>query len=163
MGFLDKLKTQATDVASTVVEKTQETARVGQLQVQLRTLRNEERDLLADFGREAYRLHEQGTLDAGSPELTDTAAKIADVRARLSEKEAEVAEARGQRPDDADTVEAEAEEIVDASATGAATETTGETAGGATAGSAGTTGETTTDTTGQTTGKARGSKSKSDS
>jgi hypothetical protein len=164
MGFLDKLKTQATDVASTVVEKTQETARVGQLQVQLRTLRNEERDLLADFGREAYRLHEQGTLDAGSPELTDTAAKIADVRARLSEKEAEVAEARGQRPGDADTVEAEAEEIVDASATGAGTETTGETAAGTTGETTtGTTGETTTGTTGQTTGKSRGSRSKSDS
>ena len=156
MGFLDKLKTQATDVASTVVEKTQETARVGQLQVQLRTLRNEERDLLADFGREAYRLHEQGTLDTGSPELTDTAAKIADVRARLSEKEAEVAEARGQRPGDADTVEAEAEEVVDASAPGATTATTGETTGG-------TTGETTGETSGQTTGKSRGSRSKSDS
>jgi len=52
MGFLDKLKQQATDVASTVAEKTQETAKVGQLQVQLRNLRGEERDALNEFGRE---------------------------------------------------------------------------------------------------------------
>ena len=30
MGFLDKIKQQATDVATTVVEKTQETAKSGQ-------------------------------------------------------------------------------------------------------------------------------------
>ena len=48
MGFLDKIKQQATDVASTVVEKTQETAKTGQLQIQLRSLKNDERDALAE-------------------------------------------------------------------------------------------------------------------
>jgi hypothetical protein len=96
MGLLDKLRAQATEVAGQVVEKTQETARVGPLQLQLRTLRGEEKDALADFGREAYRLHSEGGLAEGSSELTAAAARIADERARIAEKEQEIAEARGE-------------------------------------------------------------------
>ena len=61
MGFLDKLKQQATDVASTVAEKTQEMAKVGQLQMQLRNLKGEEKDALAEFGRQAYGLYRDRT------------------------------------------------------------------------------------------------------
>ena len=140
MGFLDKLKTQATDVAGTLVEKTQETTRTAQIQVQLRSLRSEEKDLLAEFGREAYRLHQEGTLGGASPELTTTAAKIADVRTRLEEKQAEAAETRGEgRPADENTVEGEAEEIVDASAAGGTGTTGTGTTGSASTGTGGTT------------------------
>ena len=113
MGFLDKLKQQATEVASTVAEKTQETAKVGQLQVQLRNLRNEERDALADFGRAAFALHEEGALAERSGELAGAAAKIKDVRRQLADKEAEIAEVRGAGGDDGDsgTVESSAEEV----------------------------------------------------
>jgi hypothetical protein len=113
VGFLDKLKQQATEVASTVAEKTQETAKVGQLQVQLRNLRNEEREALADFGRAAYTLHEQGALAERSGELAGAGAKITDVRRQIADKEAEIAEVRGAGGEDggSDTVEASAEEV----------------------------------------------------
>ena len=76
MGFLDKIKQQATDVASTVAEKTQETAKTGQLQMQLRSLKGEEKDALADFGRQAYGLHRDGGLAERSGELASGAARI---------------------------------------------------------------------------------------
>ena len=116
MGFLDKIKQQATEVASTVAEKTQETARMGQLQVQLRNLKSEERDALAEFGRSAYALHEQNALAERSGELAGAAAKIADVRRQITDKEAEIAQVRGGDESDdggADTVESSAEEVAD--------------------------------------------------
>ena len=122
MGFLDKLKQQATDVASTVAEKTQETAKVGQLQVQLRNLRGEERDALNEFGREAYNLHEAGALAERSGELAGAAAKIADIRAQIADKEQEIAAVRsdgGGDDDDAtpgETVESSAEEVAEPAA-----------------------------------------------
>ena len=103
MGFLDKLKQQATDVASTVAEKTQETAKVGQLQVQLRNLRGEERDALNEFGREAYNLHEADALAERSGELAGAAAKIADIRAQIADKEQEIAAVRSDSGGDGDT------------------------------------------------------------
>jgi len=115
MGFLDKLKQQATDVASTVAEKTQETAKVGQLQVQLRNLRGEERDALNEFGREAYNLQEAGALAERSGELAGAAAKIADLRAQIADKEKEIAAVRSDSGGDGDTpgetVESSAEEV----------------------------------------------------
>jgi hypothetical protein len=114
VGFLDKLKQQATEVATTVAEKTQETAKMGQLQVQLRNLRNEERDALADFGRAAYTLHQEGALAERSGELAAAGAKIADVRRQIADKEAEIADVRGANGEDgaaSDTVESSAEEV----------------------------------------------------
>jgi hypothetical protein len=118
MGFLDKLKQQATDVASTVAEKTQETAKVGQLQVQLRNLRGEERDALNEFGREAYNLQEAGALAERSGELAGAAAKIADIRAQIADKEKEIAAVRSDSGGDGDggtpageTFESSAEEV----------------------------------------------------
>jgi hypothetical protein len=121
MGFLDKLKQQATDVASTVAEKTQETAKVGQLQVQLRNLRGEERDALNEFGREAYNLHEAHALAERSGELAGAAAKIADIRAQIADKEQEIAAVRSDSGDDGDTpggetVESSAEEVAEPTA-----------------------------------------------
>jgi hypothetical protein len=123
MGFLDKLKQQATDVASTVAEKTQETAKVGQLQVQLRNLRNEERDALTEFGREAYNLQEANALAERSGELAGAAAKIADIRTQIAAKEGEIAAVRSDGDaDDAgetaagETVESSAEEVPEPSA-----------------------------------------------
>lgn len=116
VGFLDKIKQQATEVASTVAEKTQETAKLGQLQVQLRNLKSEERDALADFGRSAYALHEQGALAERSGELAGAAAKIADVRRQIADKEAEIAQVRGGEGSEdgvSDTVESSAEEVAD--------------------------------------------------
>jgi hypothetical protein len=117
MGFLDKLKQQATDVASTVAEKTQETAKVGQLQVQLRNLRGEERDALNEFGREAYNLHEAGALAERSGELAGSAAKIADIRAQIADKEQEIAAVRSDGGGDdtpaGETVESSAEEVAE--------------------------------------------------
>lgn len=119
MGFFDKLKQQATDVASTVAEKTQETAKVGQLHVQLHNLRGEERDALTEFGRESHNLHEAGALAERSGELAGAAAKITDIRAQIADKEQEIATVRS-GDDDGDsetpageTVESSAEEVAE--------------------------------------------------
>jgi hypothetical protein len=113
MGLLDKVKQQVTDAASAVAEKTQETARAGQLQVQLRNLRTEEKEAFADFGREAYRLRQSGMLAEGSSELTAAGTRIADAQARIVEKEAEIAQARGgdETPTPEGTVESSAVEV----------------------------------------------------
>src|SRR4029078_6963325 len=91
MGFLDKLKQDATGVATTVAEKTQEVAKVGQLHVQLRNLHGEERDALVEFGREAFNLHQANALAERSGELAGAAARITDIRAQIAEKEQEIA------------------------------------------------------------------------
>lgn len=112
MSFFDKLKQQATEVAATVAEKTQETAKVGQLHAQLRGLRSEEKDALTEFGRTALALHEQGALAERSGELDGAAARIADVRSQIAAKEAEIAEMRGSDAEpDGETVEASADEV----------------------------------------------------
>jgi hypothetical protein len=118
MGFFDKLKQQATEVASTVAEKTQETAKVGQLHVQLHNLRGEERDALTEFGRESHNLHEAGALAERSGELAGAAAKIADIRAQIADKEQEIATVRSGDDDDSgtpagETVESSAEEVAE--------------------------------------------------
>ncbi|HEX5556180.1 MAG TPA: hypothetical protein VFX13_01030 [Gaiellales bacterium] len=121
MGFLDKLTQQASGVASTVAEKTQEVAKVGQLQVQLRNLNGEERDALVEFGREAFNLHQANALAERSGELAGPAAKIVDIRAQIAAKEQEIAAVKsdGSASDAApasDTVESSAEEVADAPA-----------------------------------------------
>jgi hypothetical protein len=112
MGFLDKIKQQATDVASTVVEKTQETAKTGQLQMQLRSLKSEEKDALADLGVALMAL---GDVPTG---LSDQAAAVREVRERIAAKEAEIAEVRESDDTPAasagETVESDAEEVVEA-------------------------------------------------
>jgi hypothetical protein len=112
MGFLDKIKQQATDVASQVAEKTQETAKVGQLQMQLRSLKGEEKDAFADFGRQAYGLHREGALSERSGELASGAARIADLQSQVAAKEQEIADVKGAEA--SDTVEGSAEEVRDA-------------------------------------------------
>ena len=114
MGFLDKIKQQATDVASQVAEKTQETAKVGQLQMQLRSLKGEEKDAHADFGRQAYGLHREGALSERSGELASGAARIADLQSQIAAKEQEIADVKGD--DESDTVEGSAEEVHDQAA-----------------------------------------------
>lgn len=109
MGFLDKIKQQATDVASTVAEKTQETAKVGQLQMQLRSLKGEEKEAHADFGRQAYGLHRDGALAERSGELASGAARIADLQSQIAAKEQEIADTKGD--EDSATVEGSAEEV----------------------------------------------------
>jgi hypothetical protein len=112
MGFLDKIKQQATDVASTVVEKTQETAKTGQLQMQLRSLKGEEKEALSDLGVALMAL---GDIPAA---LDGQAAAVRSARERIAAKEAEIAEVR--ESDDApstatgETVESDAEEVVEA-------------------------------------------------
>jgi hypothetical protein len=118
MGFLDKLTQQASGVASTVAEKTQEVAKVGQLQVQLRNLNGEERDALVEFGREAFNLHLAGALAERSGELAGPAAKITDIRAQIAAKEQEIAAVKSDGSSDdgaaaSDTVESSAEEVAD--------------------------------------------------
>ena len=120
MGFLDKIKQQATDVASTVVEKTHETAKTGQFQMQLRTLKNEEKEALVDLGVALMAL---GDIPAA---LSEPATAVRDARERIAAKEAEIAEMR--ESDDApaatgETVESDAEEVVEAPQAGADTPT----------------------------------------
>jgi hypothetical protein len=119
MGFLDKLTQQASGVASTVAEKTQEVAKAGQLHVQLRNLHGEERDALVEFGREAFNLHEAHALAERSGELAGPAAKIVDIRAQIAAKEHEIAAGKSDGSADeaapaSDTVESSAEEVADA-------------------------------------------------
>ena len=115
MGFLDKLTQQASGVAATVAEKTQEVAKSGQMQVQLRNLKGEERDALTEFGREAFNLHQANALAERSGELAGAAARIADIRAQIAAKEQEIAAVKSEDPDDdapaSDTVESSAEEV----------------------------------------------------
>ncbi len=127
MGFLDKIKQQATDVASTVVEKTQETAKTGQLQMQLRSLKNEEKDALADLGAAMMALGETPA------SLSDQADRVRQIRLRIAEKETEISEVREADEDaasaappstPADTVESDAEEVVEAPQSSATDETT---------------------------------------
>ena len=116
MGFLDKLTQQASEVASSVAVKTQEVAKTGQLQVQLRNLNGEERDALVEFGREAYNLHQANALAERSGELAGAAAKITDIRAQIAAKEQEIAAVKSDGlADDApsDTVESSAEEVAE--------------------------------------------------
>ena len=117
MGFLDRLTQQASDVASTVAEKTQEVAKVGQLQVQLRNLNGEERDALVEFGREAFNLHQANALAERSGELAGAAAKITDIRAQIAAKEQEIAAVKSDGLADdgpsSDTVESSAEEVAE--------------------------------------------------
>jgi len=125
MGFLDKIKQQATDVATTVVEKTQETAKTGQLQMQLRSLKNEEKDALADLGAAMMALGETPS------SLSDQADRVRQVRLRIAEKESEIADVREAEEESstpppatpADTVESDAEEVVEAPPTAAADQT----------------------------------------
>src|SRR5437763_13292305 len=98
MGFLEKLTQQASEVASTVAVKTQEVAKTGQLQLQLRNLHGEERDALVEFGREAFNLHQANALAERSGELAGPAAKIVDIRAQIAAKEQEIAAGKSDRP-----------------------------------------------------------------
>jgi hypothetical protein len=126
MGFLDKLKQEATAVAGTVAEKTQEVAKTGQLQVQLRNLNGEERDALTEFGREAFNLYQANALAERSGELAGAAAKISDLREQIAAKEAEIAAVKsdgdGGAAASSDTVESTASEVADAPAAETTTE-----------------------------------------
>ncbi len=115
MSFFDKIKQQATEVATVVVDKTQETAKVGQAQMQLRSLKGEERDALAAFGREALRLHDEGSLGDASTAggLDELATAVHDIRSRLADKEQELARAREGDGAASETVESDAEEVPD--------------------------------------------------
>ena len=120
MGFLDKIKQQATDVASTVVEKTQETAKTGQMQIQLRGLKNDEREALADLGAAMMAL---GDVPAS---LSDQADKVRELRDRIAAKEQESADVREGEDVPAatsETVESDAEEVAEAPAAAASDET----------------------------------------
>jgi hypothetical protein len=108
MGFLDKLKQQATEVASTVVEKTQETAKTGQLQMQMRTLKTEEKEALADLGAGLMAL---GDVPAS---LSDQAGRVREVREKIAAKEAEIADVK--EGDDGDTPAASAGDTVESDA-----------------------------------------------
>jgi len=122
MGFLDKLTQQASEVASNVAVKTQEVAKTGQLQLQLRNLHGEERDALVEFGREAFTLHQANALSERSGELAGAAARITDIRAQIAEKEQEIAAVKSDDLADeaapSDTVESSAEEVAETPATG---------------------------------------------
>jgi hypothetical protein len=125
MGFLDKLKQEATAVAGTVAEKTQEVAKTGQLQVQLRNLNGEEKDALTEFGREAFNLYQANALAERSGELAGAAAKISDLREQIAAKEAEIAAVKsdgdgGATAASSDTVESSAEEVAETPAADAA-------------------------------------------
>ena len=130
MGFLDKIKQQATDVASTVVEKTQETAKTGQLQIQLRGLKNDEREALADLGAAMLALGDV------PPSLSEQATRVRDLREKIGAKEQEIADVRESEEEAAaapaasaetasETVESDAEEVAEAPAPAASDETAG--------------------------------------
>ena len=70
MGFLDNIKQQATDAASTVVEKTTDTAKTGQLQDAAAQPQGRGEEALADLGAAMIALGE--TPDS----LADQTAKV---------------------------------------------------------------------------------------
>jgi hypothetical protein len=93
MGLLDKVKQQATDIASTVVEKTQETAKTGQLQMQLRNLKGEQKDAHAELGKELHRLHKSGDVGELPPSVQPLLDKSNELDQKVADKEAEIAAA----------------------------------------------------------------------
>ena len=120
MGLLDKVKQQATDIASTVVEKTQETAKTGQLQMQLRNLKGELKDAQAEVGKEIHRLHKTGDLGEVPPSVQPLLDKSNDIEQKVSDKEAEIAAASKTEAEagtaTGETVDGTAEEVSDADA-----------------------------------------------
>jgi hypothetical protein len=116
MGLLDKVKQQATGIASTVVEKTQETAKTGQLQMQLRNLKGELKDAQADLGKELHRLHKTGELGEVPPSVQPLLDKSNDLEQKVSDKESEIAAASKSEADASaagETVDGTAEEVPD--------------------------------------------------
>lgn len=117
MGLLDKVKQQATDIASTVVEKTQETAKTGQLQMQLRNLKGELKDAQAELGKELHRLHKSGEVGELPPSVQPLLDKSNDLEQKVSDKEAEIAAASKSEADGSaasgETVDGTAEEVPD--------------------------------------------------
>ena len=112
MGFLDKIKQQATDVATTVVEKTQDTAKTGQLQMQLRSLKSEEKDALADLGAAMMALGDTPDSLADQTSKCTSCARRSPSRSRRSRT---CVRAEGAAADEsADTVESDAEEVAEA-------------------------------------------------
>src|SRR3954454_25179839 len=98
MGFLDKIKQQATDGASTVVEKTQETAKTGQLQMQLRNLRSEEKEAFEALGGAAFTLHQEGRLGEEAAGLDAAVATMKYVQSRIVDKEAQTSALKDEEP-----------------------------------------------------------------
>ena len=111
MGFLDKIKQQATDVATTVVEKTTDTAKTGQLQMQLRSLKGEEKEALADLGAAMIALGETPDL-AGRPDDQGARASRQDLGKGAGDRRRAAAEA-ATADASSETVESEAEEVAD--------------------------------------------------
>ena len=113
MGFLDKIKQQATDVAATVVEKTQETAKTGQLQMQLRSLRarRRRRSGLDRRRRSMIALGEDSCRAAPTRRPRCTSSRQGSAtrrqRSRTVQRRRRLPRRRG------DTVECEAEEVAD--------------------------------------------------
>ena len=117
MGLLDKVKQQATDIASTVVEKTQETAKTGQLQMQLRNLKGEQKDAHAELGRELHRLHKSGEVGELPPSVQPMIDRANELDEKVADKEAEIAAASKTEADASaaagETVDGTAEEVPD--------------------------------------------------
>lgn len=115
MGLLDKVKQQATDIASTVVEKTQETAKTGQLQMQLRNLKGEQKDAHAELGKELHRLHKSGDVGELPPSVQPLLDKSNELDQKVADKEAEIAAASKTEADGSaatgETVDGTAEEV----------------------------------------------------
>ena len=109
MGFLDKVKSGIGDA----LESGKDVAQREQLKLHLRKLQKEEEEALAAFGNAAYTLWESGSLSMSS-DLGAAAARIAEARAAIEAKKAEVA-ATGD-DDDEDGAEPAAATATDATA-----------------------------------------------
>ena len=110
MGFLDKSSSRRRTWRPRRREDHRH-GQDGQLQMQLRSLKGEEKEALADLGAAMIALGE--TPDS----LADQTAKVHELRDKVSAKEQEIADVRqaeGAAADgSAETVESEAEEVAD--------------------------------------------------
>lgn len=100
MGFLDKVKSGIGDA----LESGKDVAQREQLKLHLRKLQKEEEEALAAFGNAAYTLWESGSLSMSS-DLGAAAARIAEARAAIEGKKAEIS-ATGDDAEDGDGSEA---------------------------------------------------------
>jgi hypothetical protein len=94
MGFLDKVK----EKAAVAIEQGKDVAQQQQLKMQLKKLEGEEEQALAAFGNAAFGLWEAGSLSMSS-DLGEAANRIKDVRAQITAKKAEIAEAHSDDDD----------------------------------------------------------------
>jgi len=96
MGFFDKVKEKAGDIAS----DTARAGKVAQAQMKIKSIQGDIEKAKVEIGAAALELIEKGELS--NPAFDAGLAKVKEARASIAAKEAEIAELKAQGADDAE-------------------------------------------------------------